>query len=467
MRTKKHGYMEPIFLEQWLHNIIRQKVREDSEYQQFVGGKSVKQVTRADIDRYQLFKLRKMLSYAYEKSTFYRQLFNKSGIKADDIRSLGDIAKIPFTNPADIAQHPYHFACVSLGDIARVTTFTSSGTTGPQKRVFFTDGDLETMTDFMAAGMRSVATAGDVVQIMLPSARPNDQADLLAKGVGKMGGLPIISGTTPSPEEQLRIIDEAHPTVLFASVSRMYRVTQETRHNHDLKGKGVKTLFVTSEYLSESMRRQLKSAWNCDVHVHYGLTEMGLGVAVECHAHNGFHFNEADLLVEVVDPETGAVLGNDEEGELVFTTLSREAMPLIRYRTHDISKLLSRPCKCGASTLKKMAKVTRRLEAIVKISGGDKIYPAVFDELIFSIADVIDYQLTLGKEGDRDVLLFKVEVTKESEDIREAIIGAILGHPLIRKKLEANRMALPRVELVSQGTLTRLTRAKKLIVDKR
>ena len=459
--------METIFLEQWLHNIIRQKIREAPEYRQFAGKESIHQVSRADIDVYHLFKLRKILSYAYEKSTFYRELFNNSGIKVDDISSLDDIANIPFTNPADIAQHPYQFACISLGEIERATTFTSSGTTGPQKRVFCTEGDLETMTDFMGAGMRSVATEGDVVQIMLPSARPNDQADLLAKGVRKMGGLPVISGTTPSPEEQLRIIDEAHSTVLFASVSRMYRITQETRHNHDLKWKGVKALFVTSEYLSESMRRQLHNAWNCDVHAHYGLTEMGLGVAVECHAHNGFHFNEADLLVEVVDPETGTVLGNDDEGELVFTTLTREAMPLIRYRTHDISRLLSRSCECGAPTLKKIAKVTRRLEGIVKIGEGDEIYPAMFDELIFSIPDVIDYQLTLGKEGDRDVLLFKAEVIRESQHIGEAISKTVLSHSLIRKNVEANRMALPKAELVSRGTLRRLTRAKKFIVDER
>ena len=459
--------METIFLEQWLHNIIRQKVKEAPEYRQFVGKESIDQVTRADIDRYHLFKLRKILAYAYEKSTFYRELFNNRGIKVDDISSLDDIANIPLTSPADIAQYPYQFACVSLGEIERATTFTSSGTTGPQKRVFCTEGDLETMTDFMGAGMRSVATEGDVVQIMLPSARPNDQADLLAKGVGKMGGLPVISGTTPSPEEQLRIIDEPHSAVLFASVSRLYRITQETRHNHDLKGKGVKALFVTSEYLSESMRRQLRDAWNCDVHTHYGLTEMGLGVAVECHAHNGFHFNEADLLVEVVDPETGAVLTNDDEGELVFTTLTREAMPLIRYRTHDISRLLSRPCECGASTLKKIAKVTSRREGVVKIGEGDEIYPAMFDELIFSIPDVIDYQLTLGREGDRDILLFKVEVTGESQDIGEAISKTVLSHRLIRKNVEAGRIALPKAELVSRGALRRSTRAKKLIVDER
>jgi len=459
--------LETIFLEQWLHNIIRQKAKEDPEYRQFIGKENIDLVTRADIDLYQLFKLRKMLSYAYDKSAFYHELFNNSGIKVDNIRSLDDIANIPFTNPADLAQHPNQFASVSLGDIARITTFTSSGTTGPQKRVFFTEGDLETMTDFMGVGMRTVATVGDVVQIMLPSNRPNDQADLLSKGVRKMGGIPVISGTTPSPEEQLRMIDEARSTILFASVPRMYRITQETRHKHNLKGKGVKALFVTSEYLSESMRGQLQNAWNCDVHAHYGLTEMGLGVAVECHAHNGYHFNEADLLVEIVDPMTGKLLGNDEEGELVFTTLTREAMPLIRYRTHDISKVFGSPCECGASTLKKIGKITRRLEAIVKIGKGDEIYPAMFDELIFGAPDVIDYQLAFGKEEDKDIILLKAEVIVQSEDTRKAISRALLSHPIIKKNAKNNTMALPRVELVSQGTLVRLTRAKKLIIDER
>ncbi len=132
--------METIFLEEWLHNIIRQKVADDAEYRQFAGRESIDRVTRADINRYHLFKLRKILAYAGEKSTFYRDLFHQSGLTVDDIRSLDDLANIPFTNPADIAEHPYHFACVSLGEIERATTFTSSGTTGPQKRVFCTEG---------------------------------------------------------------------------------------------------------------------------------------------------------------------------------------------------------------------------------------------------------------------------------------------------------------------------------------
>jgi phenylacetate-CoA ligase len=459
--------LETIFLEQWLQNLIRDKTSRDPEYQRSVGKTSMGKVTRSDIEFYQLSKLREIISYAYENSNFYRKLFDNSGIRASDIISLRDIARIPFTNPADLAKQPYDFPCVPLGDIARITTFTSSGTTGPRKRVFFSEKDLDTITDFMAVGMRTVAAKGDIVQIMLPSARPNDQADLLAKGVKKMGGFPLVSGTNRSSSEQLKIIDEDHPTILFASVSRMYRITQETRHNDDLRGKGVRVIFVTSEYLAESMRKQLQNAWNCDVHLHYGLTEMGLGVAVECHAHSGFHFNEADLMVEVIDPSTGAVLPDNEEGELVFTTLNREAMPLIRYRTHDISKVIIHPCDCGANTLKRIEKISKRLESIVKIGHEDEIYPAMFDELIFQIPEVIDYQLILSRDGRKNALLFKVEVTSQSEAVRNVIYETVLSHSLIRKHLESDMMVSPSIELVKLGGLRRLTRAKKLILDKR
>jgi phenylacetate-coenzyme A ligase PaaK-like adenylate-forming protein len=458
--------MEPTILEPWLHNIIRKKLATEAEFRRWMGRETLAQVTRDDVNRYHLFLFKKTLNYATEKSVFYRDLLKKAGINADDIRSMADIAKVPFTTPEDIAQHPYYFACISLGEIERVTTFTSSGTTGPQKKVFVNDHDLERMTDFMAAGMMTVAKEGDVVQIMLPSRRPNDQSDLLSQGVKKMGGTPVVTGTSPISEDQIQKIDEFHPAVLFASVSRMWRITQETYHQHDLKTKGVKTLFVTSEYLSESMRRQLQNIWNCDVHAHYGMTEMGLGVAVECHAHDGFHYNEADLMVEVIDPKTGEVLGDDAEGELVFTALNREAMPLIRYRTHDLSRLVGNPCKCGASTLRKFAPITRRRESIVKIC-SDELYPSAFDELLFSIPDVIDYQVTLNKEKKKDNLTFKIEVVEPDEGIRQIISENLLNHPIIRKSLDGNILVLSPIELVSRGKLTRMNRAKKLIIDVR
>jgi phenylacetate-CoA ligase len=458
--------MEPIFLERWLHDIIRKKFREDVDFRQWMGREEHPQINRADIDRYHLFQFKKTLAYAANKSVFYRDLLKKTGISVDDIRTINDISRFPFTEPEDIARNPYHFACVSLGDISHITTFTSSGTIGPQKKTFFTEKDLEMMTDFMAAGMRTVAVEGDTVQIMLPSARANDQADLLAQGVRKMGGIPVVTGSSLTFKEQLKQIDKSHPAVLFAETSFMWRMTQETFHQNDLKTRGVKTLFMTSEHLSEAMRRQLQKIWNCDVHMHYGMTEMGLGVSVECHAHEGYHYNEADLMVEVIDPETGTVLGEDEEGEVVFTAFGREAMPLLRYRTHDISRLISKPCKCGASTLKRIAPVTRRRESIVKI-GTDELYPAAFDELLFSIPDVIDYQVTLNKEEDKNILMFKIEVVRADENMQQVINESLLNHPVIRRNTEANTLALSHVELMGPGTLTRMNRAKKLIIDKR
>lgn len=459
--------METIYLEQWLHNLIKKKVTEDAAFRAFLDKDHLERVTRIDIDRYQLFKLKQTIAYASEKSAFYREMLGQKGIKADDINYLNDIALLPFTEPEELAKQPYKFACVPLGQIERATTFISSGTTGPQKRVFFTEKDIEIMTDFMATGMRTVAKPGDIVLIMLPNFRVNDQSDLLAKGIHKMGGQAITTGTTPTSDDQIRMIDEHHPTILFAAVPRMYRITQETRQNHDLRSKGVKTLFITSEYASESMRQQLKDFWNCDVHIHYGLTEMGLGVGVECHAHKGFHFNEADLMVEVIDPVTGAVLGNDQEGELVFTTLNRDAMPLLRYRSHDISRLLGGACPCGAATLKRIGSVARRREAIVKLGGGAEIYPSLFDDLLFTVPEIIDYQLNLSKEDGRDKLRFKVDVTERNEAVQQRIFRLLAGYPVIRQNATQNIMVPFEVELVERGDLVRMTRAKKMIIDER
>jgi phenylacetate-CoA ligase len=458
--------MQEFPIEPWLHDIIRKKLGEDVEFRQWMGRETPEKISREDIDQYHVFKFGKSLAHGAQNGVFYRDLLKKTGIEVDDIRSLADIAMLPFTDPVDIAQNPYYFACVPLGDISHITTFSSSGTTGPQKRVFFTDNDLNRMTDFMAVGMKTVADEGDVVQIMLPSARPNDQSDLLAQGVRKMGGQPVPTGTGLFAEDHLKSIDQHHPAVLFASVSRMWRITEETYHQHDLKTKGVKYLFVTSEYLAESMRRQLREIWNCDVHAHYGMTEMGLGVAVECHTHDGFHFNEADLMLEVIDPETGKVLADGEEGELVFTTLNHEAMPLIRYRTHDLSRLIPGECPCGASTLKKFAPVTRRRESIVRL-GNDQLYPSTFDELLFGIPDVIDYQVTLSTEGSQDTLRFTIEVVQENEKNRSVIRETLLNHPIIKTNMAASVLGLSRIELVSEGKLARLNRAKKLIADQR
>lgn len=455
-------------IEQWLHDKIKQKAKEELEFRQLLGKETLREVTKADVEKFQTFQLKKTLSYVYDNSPFYRELLTKKVISPEDIRSLSDLVRIPFTEPTYLAENPFRFLCVSMGDITRPITFTSSGTTGPQKRVFFTPGDINKMVEFMEIGMRTVAKSGDVVQIILPGGAPLGQLDLLAQGVERMGGLPLKAGTGLSPEEQLELIKKHKSTILFGRTGRIYRITQELlAKGFNLDNLGVKTLFLTSEYLSESMRRHLETIWNCRVTLHYGLTEMGLGVAVECTARNGFHLNEVDLILEVINPETGEVIKDDREGELVFTTLNREAMPLLRYRTHDIAELITEPCPCGAKTLLKFGKVNRRLESVVRLRDGDEIYPALLDEVLYKIPQIVDYEVTLREVDGKDDLSFVVEVTKLENDLQREIRKALSNLLILQIKFVSRRMNEPKIDLVAFGQLKQSGRAKKMIVDNR
>ena len=456
---------ERISLQESLSKILKQRIRETPEYRKHVAKKSLGKITRGDLEDFQLFQLQNTLHYVYDKSLFYRELFSKKGIEPGEVRSLADLAKLPLTEPKEFAETPLRFLCVPLGEVTRVITFTSSGTTGPQKRISFSEKDIDVMTDFMAAGMSVVATSDDVVQIMLPKGMVLGQSDLLTRGVEKMGATPVVTGIEPTSEEQIQAIERHGSTVLFCETLRLNRITVAAKNNHDLTKLGVKALFLTSNYLSDSMRANLQSAWNCEVFTHYGLTEMGLGVAVECPAHNGYHFNEIDLIAEIINPETGEVLPDGQEGELVFTTLTREAMPLIRYRTHDISRLSAKPCECGITALKKLDRVTRRLESVVRIGEGDEIYPALFDEALYTIPDIVGYEVSVNKDGVKDSLTFQVEIARKGATVEELARKVILKVPPVQKNVKLGKMTIPEIQLVTLGSLRKSTRAKKLIKD--
>lgn len=355
--------MRPIFLEEWIRHRIKRKVEEDREYRRFVGKECLKAVTRQDLEDFQLFKLQKTLSYVTEKSPFYKDMFAKNGIKPDQFNSLDDLNKIPFTYPEDLSRQPFRLQCVPMGKVARVFTFNTSGTTGIEKRVFFTERDLDYVIDFFTACAKTVSGDDGVIQVLLPDGRPFSQADLLGRGVRKAGRVAVVTGADLDFREQIRKMEESNSNVLVGTVSCIYRVTQESREYHRLGKMGIETIVTTSEYLPEPTRKELQDVWECEVYAHYGLTEMGLGVALECENKGGFHVNEADFVVEVINPETGeALTGEGEEGELVFTTLSRQGMPLLRYRTRDLSRLMGQPCECGASIIRRVGEIKGRLE---------------------------------------------------------------------------------------------------------
>ncbi len=456
-----------LYIEYWLHEILKAAFEAEPEYRRFAGKSGLNPISRSDVETYQNYRLHQILQYCYNHSSFYKELFEKTGSRPEDIRDAKELGKLPFTEPHHLSEIPYRFLCISQAEIARPYAFVTSGTTGPSKKVFWTSRDLEHITDFMSAGIGTVATQRDIVQINLPDGRSNSQADLLFKGVQKFGATPILSGMDLGAREFLDIVESFHSTIIFGYTRRIFRLSKELQSSQDMSGKGVKILFLAAEYLPDAMRKELEQIWNCRIHTHYGLTEMGLGVAVECSAGDGYHFNEADLLVEVVNPHTGERVPPGEEGELVFTTLTREAMPLIRYRTHDISRLIAEPCPCGAATLLKIGTVKKRLESILEIGDGDEMYPTYFDDMLFEVPGLIDYQVTVTGEGYKDRLDFKIEMMPKTVIRASAIKKKLLSAPIVAKNIAAGRMVEPRIDIVGWRALQSVSRAKKMILDRR
>ncbi len=458
--------------EEWIHAKIRQVFQEDAGYRQFTGKTVLSEVTRSDIESLQLYRLKQTLRYAADNSPFYRDLPGGIG----GVNSLDDLPKIPFTDPLDLEQSPYKLLCVSIGGIARVFSHFTTGTmSGRPKKIFFTYKDADAIVDSMAAIMETVMSGaglmmeGSRVHIFLPNnGPPMSMAGLISRGVEQLGGIPVEGDCTAMTPEQIQAIEENKPAMLMGSAFRIWRITQEARETQDLASIGVKVVFITSEYLSKPMRQRLEEYWQAEVFHHYGMTEPGFAIGVECQAHDGFHFDETQLLFEVVDPDTGQVLEDGEEGELVFTTLQRDGMPLIRYRTGDVACLRREPCGCGASTLTRIGTLPKRVGLIVEIGAGEKIYTSLVDEALYEIPELIDYRVFISGDGDMDLLNCKVEVLGKPSDIEERVLQKLIAISPVRKSVESGLLARPTVELVERGVLRRGgRRMKRRIVDER
>jgi phenylacetate-coenzyme A ligase PaaK-like adenylate-forming protein len=282
-----------------------------------------------------------------------------------------------------------------------------------------------------------------------------------------MGADAVKAGLALTPEEQLALIKKHGTTVIFGVASVVYRMTQELKDAHDLDRLGVKMVFLTG-FLADSQKEQLHRVWKCDVHSHYGLTEMGLAVAVECHAHEGYHFNEADLLLEMIDPETGRVLdGGEGEGELVFTTLTRRGTPLIRYRTDDIAHLIQGPCPCGAETLRRFGDVRKRRELVVQLAGGRSVYPSLFDEVLYKLPDLVEYDLRVTSSEGKERFHFTIETTKRDSDIPDRVKQLLAKESDLQPLFAESTMDEPEITVVPPGGIAQMGRAKKKIIDER
>lgn len=449
-----------VHLEDGLFRLCGELIQNDIEFQKTAVNRNFSKVDNNLFREYRNHRFVNIINYAFNNSKFYKNLFDKNNININDIKSISDIEKLPFTNPEDITGNSYDFLCLSQGEVEKPVTFYSGGTTGLQKRIYFSMNDIKNIMKFLSVGMNTIIGMGGTVQVILQNSQGRGTGAILAQSLTNMGMNAYATDVMSESLEQIKLTIDNKPDVWFGDSRVIYRITKEMEHKVDLSTLGVKTLFLTVHHTSPVMIDYLKKVWNCEISTHYGLTEMGWGLAVDCDSKSGFHYNELGVIIEVINPITGKVLTDGSEGELVYTSIGYEAMPLIRYRSRDISSISNEKCICGHD-VQTLGYVHKRLESIIVLSDGSEIYPTMFDDILFSFEEVVDYNIYIDKSGSSINLIFDVEVLNKYEELDSNIANAINSIPAI-----SENMKKPKVQLLPFGSLKKFINQKKLIREK-
>lgn len=372
------------------------------------------------LEAYQLEKILKTLHYAKEKSRFYQEQLKE--IDLDAIRSLGDFEQIPFTTPLDIKRNAHDFLCVPAHAIERIVTLNTSGTTGDEKRLFFTHEDLEETIDFFQYGMNCLVEKGDKVMVLLPGPSYGSIGDLLKKALLRSGIECVVHGILQDVETVAACIEEAGITCI---VGIPMQVLYLSCLKPELFTTHIKKVLLSTDYVPDALVERLSRHGTCKVFNHYGMTEMGYGGGVECECLGGYHFRENHLYVEIIDPQTGKRVSDGEYGEVVFTTLNRQAMPLIRYKTGDRARFLTQPCRCG-TFLRTMEKVQGRMENKVRLNGCE-VHLKALDEIILKHDEIINYKATCVGEKALHVKLILTSLI-QTQELEQSLTQAIQAH---------------------------------------
>ncbi|WP_298267456.1 DVU_1553 family AMP-dependent CoA ligase [Geobacter sp.] len=426
-----------------------------------IGISAQEPLTRGALESYQLHRLRETVEYARQHSPFYRSRLAE--VRGEEIRAPEDIARLPFTTTAELLEDERRFLCVSQGEIERVVTIRSSGTTAPPKRLHFTAEDLELTVDFFHRGMSTMVKPGDRVLILMPGELPGSVGDLLVKGLRRMEVEGIVHGLVRDAGEVIeRIVSEE----IHCLVGLPVQVLALARHPDAARIPlgWLKSVLLSADHVPSSVVRVLTAAWGVRVFNHYGMTEMGLGGGVECRRLRGYHLREADLWFEVVDPESGRPLPDGEPGEVVFTTLTRRGMPLIRYRTGDRARFLPDPCSCG-TVLRRLERVRGRLAGDIILAGGHRLNIAELDEVLFPLPFLLDYQAVVRSDDGRACLDIAIETTAAAGGEAPPLVRrALLEVRAVRRAVADGRLMLG---AVGRDAFARSISIKRTVVDRR
>ncbi|MDA8441740.1 MAG: phenylacetate--CoA ligase [Peptococcaceae bacterium] len=419
---------------------------------------------RSELEELQLSRLQELVKRVYERVPFYRHSFDAAGIDPASITSLEDLQRLPFTTKEDLRQnYPFQMFAADMDDVVRI--HASSGTTGKPTVVGYTAQDLEVWTESVA---RMVTQAGitrrDRVQVCFGYGLFTG-AFGLHYGLERAGAA-VIPASTGNTQKQIMLMQDFGTTALVCTPSyalHLGEVALEMGVNPlDLP---IRLGLFGAEPWTESMRSEIEHLWGIKATDNYGLSELiGPGVAGECECRTGMHISEDHFLVEVIDPDSGAVLPYGAEGELVFTTLTKDAFPVIRYRTKDISVLYPEKCACGRTTVR-MRKVLGRTDDMLIIRGIN-VFPSQIETVLIGVEGASPhYQIIVDRQGHLDSLEVLVEVS--SDNFSDKYKELALIQAKLQEQLRSILSISAKVRLVEPKTLERSVGKAQRVIDKR
>ncbi len=417
-----------------------------------------------EIRKLQLEKLQETVKWVYDRVPWYKQRLDEMGVKPDDIRELSDVAKLPMTVKTDLRDnYPFGLCAVPMAEVVRV--HASSGTTGKPITGPYTKEDLQQWGECMARNLWAAGTRPeDVVQNAYGYG-------LFTGGLGFHQGIetlgcvevPTSSGLT---ERQITLMQDFKTNVLTSTPSYALTMAERAEEmNVNIKKLPLRVGVFGAEPWSQSMRQEIEERMGIDAMEAYGLTELGgPGVAFDCEAKDGLHINEDYYLAEIVDPDTLEPVPRGEKGELIFTSLQRRAMPMLRYRTKDITRLRKEKCSCGR-TLVRMDKVYGRTDDMLIISGVN-VFPSQVESLLLDFDEVEpQYVLVVRKKGYLDHLTIRVEAKREIYEAGPEKEAEVENK--IARHIKGMLGLSARIQLVEPKLIARSEGKAKRILDER
>lgn len=423
--------------------------------------KKIETMSLDELKKLQLRRLKKIVRYVYGRNRFYREMLRKASVKPDDIKCLKDVEKIPFLTKDKLRKYyPFGLVCVPMNQIVEI--HASSGTTGKPVVGPYTKNDLNIWSEVMARCLYANGLRKNDIMQNAYGYGLFTGAHGFERGAQKIGALvvPTSSGNT---KRQIQLMLDFGTTALACTPSYPLYVAEEAMKMNLNPKKDFKLRLglFGAETWSDEMKKKIEETWNIRAFEHYGLTELiGPGVSLDCGKGKGLHVNADHFYMEVIDPKTGECVGEDEKGELVFTTLTKEAFPVLRFRTKDLASYTEKSCECGR-TLPRHSRIMGRSDDMMKVKGVI-VFPAQIEEALMKVKGVSEnYQIIKYKKGVVTELMVKVEPTEKM--FKKGSLDKL------KKQVEDEIYSLLNlrigVEIVKPGSLPRSEGKAKRVVD--